>query len=179
MGAVYRAFDRQSGVEVAVKRLLDVRHAARFEIEARLLASLSHPRVVKVIDHSSDDQGLYIVMDLVHGVDLGATLKRSGDPGLTIGDAVEYVRHGCEALSYVHSQQIVHRDVKPQNMILGEDGVVLVDFGVARTLGSEEQVTRARSRSARRATWRPRSSPAARSRPRATSSASPRRSGRC
>jgi serine/threonine protein kinase len=115
-----------------------VRHAARFEIEARLLASLSHPRVVKVIDHSSDEQGLYIVMDLVHGVDLGAILKRSGDPGLSIGDAIEYVRHGCEALSYVHSQQIVHRDVKPQNMILGEDGVVLVDFGVARALGSEE-----------------------------------------
>lgn len=138
MGAVYRAIDRETGADVAVKRLLDVRHAARFEIEARLLASLSHPRVVKVIDHSSDEQGLYIVMDLVHGVDLGAVLKRSGDPGLTIGDAVEYVRHGCEALSYVHSQQIVHRDVKPQNMIHGEDGVVLVDFGVARALGADE-----------------------------------------
>ena len=83
MGAVYRAIDRETGQDVAVKRLLDVRHAARFEIEARLLASLSHPRVVKVLDHSSDDQGLYIVMDLVHGVDLGAILKRSGDPGLT------------------------------------------------------------------------------------------------
>ena len=70
------------GTDVAVKRLLDVRHAARFEIEARLLASLSHPRVVKVLDHSSDEQGLYIVMDLVHGVDLGAILKRNGDPGL-------------------------------------------------------------------------------------------------
>jgi len=138
MGAVYRAIDRESGQDVAVKRLLDVRHAARFEIEARLLASLSHPRVVKVLDHSSDDQGLYIVMDLVHGVDLGAILKRSGDPGLTLGDAIEYVRHGCEALSYVHSQQIVHRDVKPQNMILGTDGVILVDFGVARALGAEE-----------------------------------------
>ncbi|HWK25214.1 MAG TPA: protein kinase [Solirubrobacter sp.] len=138
MGAVYRAIDRESGADVAVKRLLDVRHAARFEIEARLLASLSHPRVVKVIDHSSDDQGLYIVMELVHGTDLGAVLKRAGDPGLTIGDAIEYVRHGCEALSYVHSQQIVHRDVKPQNMILGTDGVILVDFGVARALGSEE-----------------------------------------
>ena len=137
MGAVYRAIDRETGTDVAVKRLLDVRHAARFEIEARLLASLSHPRVVKVLDHSSDDQGLYIVMELVHGVDLGATLKRSGDPGLTMGDAIEYVRHGCEALAYVHSQQIVHRDVKPQNMILGEDGVILVDFGVARALGSE------------------------------------------
>ena len=75
----------ETGTDVAVKRLLDVRHAARFEIEARLLASLSHPRVVKVLDHSSDDQGLYIVMDLVHGVDLGAVLKRSGDPGLTLG----------------------------------------------------------------------------------------------
>src|SRR3954464_15455337 len=137
MGAVYRAIDRQTAQDVAVKRLLDVRHAARFEIEARLLASLSHPRVVKVLDHSSDEQGLYIVMELVHGVDLGAVLKRSGDPGLTMGDAFEAVRRGCEALAYVHSQQIVHRDVKPQNMILGDDGVVLVDFGVARAPGAE------------------------------------------
>jgi len=138
MGAVYRAVDLESRQDVAVKRLLDVRHAARFEIEARLLASLSHPRVVKVLDHSSDEQGLYIVMELVHGVDLGALLKRNGEPGLPIGDAVEYARHGCEALQYVHGQQIVHRDVKPQNMILGTDGVILVDFGVARALGGEE-----------------------------------------
>ena len=75
-------------------------------------------------------------MDLVHGIDLGAMLKRDGDPGLTLGDAIEYVRHGCEALQYVHGQQIVHRDVKPQNMILGDDGVILVDFGVARALGA-------------------------------------------
>jgi hypothetical protein len=138
MGAVYRAVDRQTKQDVAVKRLLDVRHAARFEIEARLLASLSHPRVVKVVDHSSDEQGLYIVMELVPGTDLGALMKRSGNPGLAIGEAIEYTRHGCEALQYVHSQQIVHRDVKPQNMILGDEGVVLVDFGVARALGSEE-----------------------------------------
>src|SRR5262245_25784638 len=138
MGAVYRAVDRETRQDVAVKRLLDVRHAARFEIEARLLASLSHPRVVKVIDHSSDEQGLYIVMELVPGTDLGALLKAHGQPGLRLGDAIEYVGHGCEALQYVHGQQIVHRDVKPQNMILGDDGVILVDFGVARALGSEE-----------------------------------------
>jgi eukaryotic-like serine/threonine-protein kinase len=95
MGAVYRAVDREGGGDVAIKRLLDVRHAARFEIEARLLASLSHPRVVKVIDHSSDEQGLYIVMDLVHGTDLGQVLKRDGDPGLVLGDAIEYTRHAC------------------------------------------------------------------------------------
>src|SRR4051812_4489901 len=138
MGAVYRALDRESGQDVAVKRLLDVRHAARFEIGARLLASLSPPRVVKVLDHASDDQGLYIVMDLVRGTDLGVVMKRDGDPGLIVGDAIEYVRHTCEALQYVHGQQIVHRDVKPQNMILGDEGVVLVDFGVARALGAEE-----------------------------------------
>ncbi len=139
MGAVYRAVDLESGRDVAVKRLLDVRNAARFEIEARLLASLSHPRLVKVLDHASDDEGAYIVMELVTGADLGALLKRDGDPGLKLVDGIEYARHGCEALQYVHDQQIVHRDVKPPNMILGEDGVVLVDFGVARALGGEQE----------------------------------------
>ena len=138
MGAVYRAIDRHTQREVAVKRLLDIQHAARFEIEARLLASLSHPRVVKVIDHSQDDEGLYIVMDLVRGTDLGAQLKERGTPGLPFAEAIDYARHTCEALQYVHEQQIVHRDVKPQNMILADDGVVLVDFGVARAIGSEE-----------------------------------------
>ena len=140
MGAVYRAIDRESGGEVAVKRLLDVRHSARFEIEARLLASLSHPRVVKVLDHSQDEQGLYIVMELVRGTDLGAQLKERGEPGLPFDEAIDWIRHTCEALQYVHDQQIVHRDVKPQNMILADNGVVLVDFGVARAIGSDETV---------------------------------------
>jgi len=140
MGAVYRAFDRETGTEVAVKRLLDVRHAARFEIEARLLASLSHPRVVKVLDHSQDDEGLYIIMELVRGTDLGEQLSDRGDPGLPFNEAIDYARHTCEALQYVHDQQIVHRDVKPQNMILADNGVVLVDFGVARAIGSDETV---------------------------------------
>jgi putative methionine-R-sulfoxide reductase with GAF domain len=140
MGAVYRAIDRETKQEVAVKRLLDLQHAARFEIEARLLASLSHPRVVKVLDHSQDEHGLYIVMDLVRGTDLGAQLKERGAPGLPAQEAVDYARHVCEALQYVHDQQIVHRDVKPQNMILADDGVVLVDFGVARAIGSDETV---------------------------------------
>ena len=140
MGAVYRASTSRDGGEVAIKRLLDVRHAARFEIEARLLASLSHPRVVKVLDHSQDEEGLYIVMELVRGTDLGAQLKDRGHPGLPPTEAIEYARHACEALQYVHDQQIVHRDVKPQNMILADDGVVLVDFGVARAIGSDETV---------------------------------------
>jgi hypothetical protein len=139
MGAVYRAIDHESGEEVALKRLLDTQHAARFEIEARLLASLRHPRVVRVSDYSSDAEGMFIVMDLVRGIDLGGVLSERGDPGLPIADAVGYARQTCEALAYVHSQQIVHRDVKPNNMILSDDGVVLVDFGVARAIGAEEE----------------------------------------
>jgi putative methionine-R-sulfoxide reductase with GAF domain len=80
-------------------------------------------------------------MDLVRGSDLGAQLKERGDPGLPAQEAVDYARHVCEALQYVHEQQIVHRDVKPQNMILADDGVVLVDFGVARAIGSSEDET--------------------------------------
>jgi eukaryotic-like serine/threonine-protein kinase len=141
MGAVYRATDRENGVPVAVKRLLDRRQAARFEIEARLLEQLRHPRVVRVIDYLQDESGQYLVMELVEGLDLGRVLMERGNPGLPLAEALEHVRQACEALQYVHEQQIVHRDVKPQNMILSQDGIVMVDFGVARELGDEDQGT--------------------------------------
>ncbi len=66
---------------MALKRLGDDRHAARFEIEARLLAHLRHPRVVRVTDYFQDATGQYLVMELVEGVDLGELLKRQGNPG--------------------------------------------------------------------------------------------------
>ena len=137
MGAVYRAAHKETGKHVALKRLTDTRHSERFDIEARLLAALSHPRVVKVQDYFLDESGKYLVMDLVEGTDLGFLLMERGSPGLPIDDAIEYVRQSCEALQYVHEQQIVHRDVKPQNLILSKDGVVLVDFGVATEIGDE------------------------------------------
>jgi len=118
MGAVYRAADRETGVDVAVKQLVDTRHAARFEIEARLLSQLRHPRVVRVVDYFQADSGQYLVMDLVEGDDLGDLLKAPTPPGLPLEQAIEFVRQACEALQYVHEQQIVHRDVKPQNLIL-------------------------------------------------------------
>jgi hypothetical protein len=139
MGAVYRAFDREVGDEVAVKRLLDVRHAARFEIEARLLSQLRHPRVVRVLHYFQDGTGQYLVMNLVSGTDLGELLKRRGNPGLPPEDAIQYVLEASEALQYVHEQLIVHRDVKPQNLILSEEGVVLVDFGIARELDEDDE----------------------------------------
>jgi serine/threonine protein kinase len=142
MGAVYRAVNRVTGQPVAVKRLLDTRHAARFEIEARLLSQLKHPRVVEVLDHFQDQEGVYyLVMELIEGLDLGAMVERDGSPGLPVEQAIEFTRQACEALQYVHDQRIIHRDVKPQNLICGGEGIVLVDFGVARELGASESGT--------------------------------------
>jgi hypothetical protein len=132
MGAVYRARCHESGEDVAVKQMLARAGPRRFEIEARLLATLDHPRVVRVLDHFEDARGHFLVMELVEGPNLWEVLAQRGDPGLPVEEAVEYVGQACEALAYVHAQHVVHRDVKPENLILGTDGVVLVDFGIAR-----------------------------------------------
>jgi putative methionine-R-sulfoxide reductase with GAF domain len=142
MGAVYRA-RAGDGAEVAVKRLTDTRHAARFEIEARLLSRLRHPRVVRVLDYFQDDSGQYLVMELIRGEDLGVVIERHGAPGLPVPQAVAHGRQACEALQYVHEQNVIHRDVKPRNLILGEEGVVLVDFGIAREQDALDPGTRA------------------------------------
>ena len=133
-GAVHRGRDVESGTEVALKRLLDTGDVARLEIEARLLSALEHPRIVSVLDHFVDGTGAYLVMDLVRGVDLEAELGRRGTPGLPVEEVVALGLQACEALAYIHREQVVHRDVKPANLILGEAGVVLVDFGIARDL---------------------------------------------
>jgi Protein kinase domain/GAF domain len=138
MGQVYRALDVDSDTEVALKQCTNPHHDQRFEAEARLLASLQHPRVVRIKDHFAAPSGQYLVMDLVRGVDLGALLEQRGRPGLPVEQSIEYTRQTCEALQYVHDQQIVHRDVKPQNLILSENGIVLVDFGIARLLDEAE-----------------------------------------
>jgi predicted Ser/Thr protein kinase len=136
MGAVYRAHDGDR--EVAVKQLTDAGQSARFEIEARVLERLRHPRVVRVLDSVSEGDEAYLVMELVRGPDLGQVLADRGAPGLPANEALELARQAAEALQYVHEQQVVHRDVKPRNLIAGDDGVVLVDFGVARALGDEQ-----------------------------------------
>jgi Protein kinase domain/GAF domain len=141
MGAVYRATDLDNNREVALKQSTNPHHDQRFEAEARLLASLQHPRVVRIVDHFIAPSGQYVVMDLIRGIDLGALIKQRGQPGLPVEQAIEYVRQTCEALQYIHDQQIVHRDIKPQNLILSENGIVVVDFGIARLLDDAESGT--------------------------------------
>jgi predicted Ser/Thr protein kinase len=142
MGEVYRARS-VDGAEVAVKRLLDESQAGRFEIEARLLSGLSHPRVVSVIEHFVDSGSHYLVMELVEGSDLDQRLNAEGGPGLPVAEVLIRAREASEALQYVHEQNVVHRDVKPHNLICGEHGVVLVDFGIAREQVSGDTGTRA------------------------------------
>src|SRR3954470_4363848 len=101
-----RARHVETGAEVAIKRLLDLRNAARFEIEARLLARLDHPRVVRVIGHFRDGSDHHLVMELIRGRSLAELVAARGNPGLDVDDAVEYVRQACEALAYVHAQNV-------------------------------------------------------------------------
>jgi hypothetical protein len=137
MGSVYEAVDAD-GRKVAAKRLLDERHAARFEIEGRLLSRLHHPRVVEVLGTVDDPSGRYLMMEWVEGEDLAHVLRREGSPGLPQEDVIRHALEAAEALRYVHEQQTIHRDVKPQNLMLSpERGIVLVDFGIARDLAAE------------------------------------------
>ena len=130
---VWRAHDEALGRTVAVK-LVTVptdEGAQRAGEEARLLAGLSHPSLVPVYDAGTEaDDRPWVVMELVEGETLGDTIRRGPlDPVRTaqVGQAV------AEALSYVHAQGLVHRDVKPGNVLMGKDGRVrLTDFGIAR-----------------------------------------------
>src|SRR5438105_1590306 len=146
MSTLWRAVDQQLDREVAVKILrpqysADPGFAARFRQEARAVASLSHPNIVSVYDYGTDSEGAtqYIVMQLVEGRDLAAILKQRGRIGTD--DAVQVAIAVASALEAAHRRGIVHRDVKPGNILITDDGDVKVtDFGIARAV-SEASMT--------------------------------------
>ncbi|HEY4190550.1 MAG TPA: Stk1 family PASTA domain-containing Ser/Thr kinase [Candidatus Limnocylindrales bacterium] len=144
MATIYRARDAQLERDVAVKLLRpefgqDPDFLARFRDEARAAASLSHPNVVQVYDFGEDASGPYIVMELVEGQDLAAILRDNGP--LAPRQAARIAADAARALQVAHFRGIVHRDVKPSNILVGRDGRVHVaDFGIARAM-SESQVT--------------------------------------
>jgi len=138
MSTVYRAFDETLERWVAIKLMHtalsdDPLQHERFRREARAVARLSHPHIVTVIDAGDDEGHPYIVLEYVEGETLKARLTRSG--GLPIVEAVAYAVEIARALSAAHAQRLVHRDVKPQNVLVDLEGRAKVtDFGIARAL---------------------------------------------
>ena len=138
MGDVWRALDTVLGREVAVKILLpalldDAGFAARFHTEARVLAALSHPGIVSVFDYgeADDPRTAFLVMELITGRPLSDLLDESAP--LSEATTLTVVAQTLEALQAAHDRGIVHRDVKPANLMLRSGSVVVTDFGVART----------------------------------------------
>ena len=134
---VFRATDRLLSREVAVKLLRESAESEtdrlRFTSEATMLAGLNHPGLVTVLDAGITVERPYLVMELVEG----ETLSQAGARApLGSARAAEVGRQLAEALAYAHERGVVHRDVKPGNVLLGADGrVKLADFGIARLIG--------------------------------------------
>ncbi len=137
MGEVYRARDLRLGRDVAIKVLpshlsLNPERLARFEREARVLASLNHPSIGSIYGLEEFDGGRALVMELVEGADLAARIARGPIP---LADALPLAKQIAEALEAAHEQGIIHRDLKPANVRVREDGTVKVlDFGLAKVL---------------------------------------------
>ena len=146
MATVYEALDTRLDREVALKVMHpglaeDHDFVARFTGEARSAARLSHPDVVAVFDQGEDDGLVYLAMELVRGRTLRHVLRTQGR--LPASTALEVMEHVLGALSAAHAAGIVHRDVKPENVLVGEDGRVKVaDFGLARAVAAGSTATR-------------------------------------
>ena len=144
MATIFRALDTQLGRDVAIKLLRpeyleDPDFSSRFRQEAQNAASLNHPNVVSVYDYGEDPSGPYIVMEFVDGEDLASILRRTGP--LPPAQAARIAAAVARALAAAHARGIVHRDVKPGNVLIGRDGrVKVVDFGIARAV-AEAQMT--------------------------------------
>lgn len=149
MGTVYRAHDPRLDREVALKTISGVVEegtqgdelTVRFEREARVAARLRHPNVVAVHDAGRDGDRLFLVLELVEGESLGARLGRGDFPSRS--EALELAAQAADALAAAHAAGIVHRDVKPGNLLLARDGrVLMTDFGIAKALGETSELTR-------------------------------------
>jgi eukaryotic-like serine/threonine-protein kinase len=140
MGEVYRARDPRLGRDVAIKILpsLDIELKARFAVEARAIASLSHPHICTLYDVGQQDATDYLVMEHLEGQTLAARLERGP---LKLVDALRYATEIADALDKAHRAGVVHRDLKPANIMLTDSGAKLLDFGVAKLRPSPATVT--------------------------------------
>lgn len=144
MANVYKGRDIRTGNEIAVKVLKEEflgneELVRRFKNESKAISILDHPNIVKVYDVSVTDQLQYIVMEYIDGITLKEYLKQRGG-ALTWKEVVHFATQVLSALEHAHSKGIVHRDVKPQNIMLQADGSIkMMDFGIARFSRAQSQ----------------------------------------
>ncbi|HTL53385.1 MAG TPA: protein kinase, partial [Planctomycetota bacterium] len=147
MGVVYKAYQQSLKRDVAIKLLLpemasDPEHAAKFMAEADINAELSHPNIMPVYEIGQTSDGRkYMVMKLVIGISWWSILHPFTEPEKDVARKMELADHldlllrTCDAVAYAHSRQIIHRDIKPDNLLVGQYGeVLLMDWGVAADL---------------------------------------------
>lgn len=136
LSVIYRALDRKLGRIVALKILRpnltkEPAFLEKFQQEARFVAMMSHPNIVTVHDVGNDGATHYIVMEMIEGNDLKKLIKAGG--GLPFEKALDYGIQICAGLGFAHRSQLVHADVKPQNILINREGVLKVtDFGIAQ-----------------------------------------------
>ena len=136
MGVVYRAHDMRLERDVALKRMADpggkdYQLAMRFKQEAKALARLNHPNIIQVYDVTQDQGYTWIAMELVEGTELADRLTARG--ALPLNEVVALGVELAEAMAYAHERDVVHRDFKPANVLVGRDGhAKIMDFGMAR-----------------------------------------------
>jgi serine/threonine-protein kinase len=136
MATVYLASDLKHGRQVAVKVLHPELAAAiggeRFTREIEIAAKLTHPHILMLIDSGEADGYLYYVMPLVEGESLGDRLKREGR--IPVAESIRIMDQVASALSHAHERGVIHRDVKPANILLSGDQAIVADFGIARAV---------------------------------------------
>lgn len=136
MSVIYKAKDRSLGRTVAIKILRpsltqDPAFLDKFQQEARSVAKMTHPNIVTVHDVGNDGPTHYIVMEMIDGQDLKKLIKTRG--ALSVDMALDYAIQICNGLGYAHRSQLVHADVKPQNILINQDNVIkITDFGIAQ-----------------------------------------------
>ncbi len=146
MSSVYLAEHLRMGDKRAIKvlpksRVRDATYLARFQLEAKAIASLNHRNIVLAYDIDNEDDVHYIVMEYVDGIDLQLLVKRDGV--LDCSTVADMVAQAARGLEHAHSKGVIHRDVKPANLLIDKNGVVrLLDMGLALvTAGDEESLT--------------------------------------
>src|SRR3954463_14529951 len=144
MGSVYRGFDTAISRAVAIKAITkallgeeDLKHIMqRFRHEAQAVGRLVHPGIVQIYDYGEDHEVAYIVMELVNGKTLAQHLQQ--EVGYEIREVGEIIRQLLDGLGHAHAAGVIHRDVKPSNILINNDGRIKVsDFGIARIESSQ------------------------------------------